>query len=322
MVRWMHSLLRALLLATLAWAAAGPSLAHEMSMAEMSMREVDPGQFVWSWGTPAKNKPIGEDLTPQWPQGCVSEDRLLRCAPPGLVGALSFRGVGQAYSAVILRITWRGGETRTYTLTENQPKLQLYGAARDDRGALELGIAYGVLGVEHILSGWDHLLFVLGLLLLVGFRRRLVATVTSFTLAHSLTLAASALGAISLRPAPVEAVIALSIVLVSAEALNSNETWTRRWPQLVAFVFGLVHGLGFAGALKEIGLPEQHVNVALVAFNVGVESGQLLVLGLAWLLVFATRRLPGLPRARRAVLYGIGGLSAFWTFTRLLLVLG
>jgi hypothetical protein len=309
--------LRALLLLL----AAAPVFAHEMSMADMSMREVEPGQFVWSWGPPAKNKPIGEDLTVHWPQGCAEgEERVLRCSGPGLVGTLAIDGVGQSYSAVILRITWRGGETRTYTLTESQPKLQLYGAARDDRGALELGIAYGVLGVEHILSGWDHLLFVLSLLLLVGFRRRLVATVTSFTLAHSLTLAASALGHLTLRPAPVEATIALSIVLVSAEALHRNETWTRRWPQLVAFVFGLVHGLGFAGALKEIGLPEQHVNVALLAFNLGVESGQLLVLGLAWLLVLATRRLPWAARARHVMLYGIGGVSAYWTFARLLAI--
>jgi hydrogenase/urease accessory protein HupE len=310
------------LLFCLAGVATAPAGAHEMSMAELSMREVQAGQFIWAWGTPAKNKPVGEDLTPHWPEGCVAEERSLQCAGKGLVGTLAIDGVGQAYSAVILRITWRGGETRTYTLTENQPKLQLYGAARDDRGAGEVASAYGVLGIEHILSGWDHLLFVLSLLLLVGFRRRLVATVTSFTLAHSLTLAASALGAISLRPAPVEATIALSILLVSAEALHRRDTWTRRWPQLVAFGFGLVHGLGFAGALKEIGLPEQNVNVALIAFNLGVESGQLLVLGAAWLLVLALRRWPRVERARGVLLYAIGALSAYWTFARLLVVLG
>jgi hydrogenase/urease accessory protein HupE len=317
MRRWLLSLLL-----PLAALAAAPAGAHEMSMAELAMREVQPGVFVWSWGTPAKNKPVAEDLTPHWPDGCVADERTVQCAGKGLVGTLAMDGVGRAYSAVILRITWRGGETRTYTLTESQPKLQLFGAARDDRGAWELAAAYGVLGVEHILSGWDHLLFVLGLLLLVGFRRRLVATVTSFTLAHSLTLAASALGAIALRPAPVEAAIALSILLVSAEALHDRDTWTRRWPQLVAFVFGLVHGLGFAGALKEIGLPEQHVNVALIAFNLGVESGQLLVLGAAWLLVLLVRRWPRVERARSALLYAIGALSAYWTFARLLVVLG
>lgn len=322
MAALVRNVLRGLLLALGLLAAGAPVLAHEMTMAEMAMREVNPGEFIWAWGAPGKNKPIEEDLTPRWPEGCAADERTVRCPGKGLVGTLQVDGVGQAYSAVILRLTWLGGETRTYTLTENQPKLQLYGAARDDRGRLEVATAYGVLGLEHILSGWDHLLFVLSLLLLVGFERRLVTTVTSFTLAHSLTLAASALGAISLRPAPVEATIALSIVLVSAEALHREPTWTRRWPQLVAFLFGLVHGLGFAGALKEIGLPEQHVNVALVAFNVGVEAGQLLVLGLAWLLVLAMRRLPWVGRARQALLYGIGGISAYWTLARVLAVLG
>ena len=316
-MRWLHSLLLAL-----AAGLATPAGAHEMSMADLSMREVQPGMFIWAWGVPGRNKPLAEDLTPHWPEGCTADERTLQCTGKGLVGTLAIDGVGQAYSAVILRITWRGGETRTYTLTENQPKVQLYGAAHDDRGAWELFKTYAVLGVEHILSGWDHLLFVLSLLLLVGFRRRLVATVTSFTLAHSLTLALSALGAIALRPAPVEATIALSILLVSAEALNQRDTWTRRWPQLVAFVFGLVHGLGFAGALKEIGLPQQNMSVALVAFNLGVEAGQLLVLGLAWLLVLAARRLPQAQRARSVLLYAIGALSAYWTFARLLAVFG
>ena len=303
-------------------ALAAPVFAHEMTMAEMSMRELQPGLFAWSWGTPGRGKPIAEELKVQWPEGCVQEERLVRCGERGLVGALAIAGVGQAYSAVILRISWHGGDTRTYTLTQNEPKLQLFGAARDDRGARELFSAYGVLGIEHILGGWDHLMFVLALLLLVGLGKRLLATVTSFTLAHSLTLAASALGAISLRPAPVEATIALSILLVSAEALHHRETWTRRWPQLVAFLFGLVHGLGFAGALKEIGLPEGHANVALLAFNVGVEAGQLAVLGLAWLVVGIVQRLPAARRLRKPLIYGMGGVSAYWTMARLVAMMG
>ena len=299
-------------------ALAAPVFAHEMTLAELSLREVQAGVFIASWGAPGRSKPIAEELTVHWPEGCVEQEHLVRCGAKGLVGTLAIDGVGQAYSAAILRITWRGGDMRTYTLTQNQPKLQLYGGARDDRGAAELFTAYGVLGIEHILTGWDHLMFVLSLLLLVGFRKRLVATVTSFTLAHSVTLAASALGAISLRPAPVEATIALSIVLVSAEALHRRETFTQRWPQLVAFLFGLVHGLGFAGALKEIGLPGNHVNVALLSFNAGVEAGQLLVLALAWLLVAATQRLPGVQRTRKLLLYGLGGVSAYWTMARLL----
>lgn len=314
---WLPVFLRRWFAAAFLVALAGPALAHEMSLAEMTLREVDAGRFVWSWGAPGKNRPVSEDLSPSWPQGCSGDERTVRCSPQGMVGTLSVEGVGDTYSAAIVRIVWRGGESRVYTLTKGQPSVQLYGAARDDRGILDVAQAYAVLGVEHILSGWDHLLFVLSLLLLVGFRRQLVTTITSFTIAHSLTLAASALGALSLRPAPVEAVIALSIVLVSAEALNRRETLTRRWPAIVAFVFGLVHGLGFAGALKEIGLPEQHVNVALLAFNVGVEAGQLLVIALAWLVVLAARRFSAAAAIRRPILYGIGSLSVYWTLSRL-----
>ena len=132
-----------------------------------------------------------------------------------------------------------------------------------------------MLGVEHILSGIDHLLFVVALLFLVGFNRQLVWTITAFTLAHSLTLASAALGWLTLRSPPVEATIALSIVLVAGEALHKRETLARRLPALVAFLFGLVHGLGFAGALSEIGLPQNHLATALLTFNLGVELGQL-----------------------------------------------
>src|SRR5690242_1477012 len=149
----------------------------------------------------------------------------------------------------------------------------------------EIARAYLVLGVEHILSGVDHLLFVAGLLFLVGFRRRLVGTITAFTVAHSLTLASSAFGWLTLRSPPVEASIALSIVLVASEALRQRETLARRTPSLVAFLFGLVHGLGFAGALKSIGLPQRHLPLALFTFNVGVEVGQLFVVLLAYGLV-------------------------------------
>ncbi|MBC7414084.1 MAG: HupE/UreJ family protein [Herminiimonas sp.] len=293
-----------------------------MTMADLSLREVAAGEFVWSWGVPGKNTPISQDLTPVWPERCAGDAKTVRCGGKGMVGTLSIDGIGKNYSAVIVRITWRGEQRSTYTLSKNQPSTRLFGAAQDDRNMLEVAQTYGVLGIEHILSGVDHLLFVLSLLFLVGFRKRLLATVTSFTLAHSLTLAASALGALTLRPPPVEAVIALSIVLVSAEALSSKDTLTRRLPALVAFIFGLVHGLGFAGALKEIGLPEQHVNIALISFNLGVEAGQLLVIGLAWMLFMAIRRLPWAATARRAVLYGIGSVSVFWTLSRLTAIFG
>jgi hydrogenase/urease accessory protein HupE len=239
-----------------------------------------------------------------------------------LAGSLAVKGIGKNYSAVILRITWQGEQRSTFTFTQNQSSVRLFGSARDERDAWQVAQTYAVLGVEHILGGIDHLLFVLSLLFLVGFRRQLLATITLFTAAHSLTLAASALGALTLRPPPVEAVIALSIVLVCAEALSQKDTLTRRWPGIVAFVFGLVHGLGFAGALKDIGLPEQHGNIALLTFNLGVEAGQLVVIGLAWLVLLATRRFTWTASARRVILYGIGSVSVFWTLSRIAVIAG
>ena len=296
--------------------------AHEMTMADLTMREVAPKEFVWAWGIPGKNTPVSQDLTPVWPEGCVGDANTVRCGERGLAGSLSVNGIGKNYSAVILRITWQGEQRSTFTLTQNQSSVRLFGSARDDRDASQVAQTYAVLGLEHILSGIDHLLFVLSLLFLVGFRRQLLATITLFTVAHSLTLAASALGALTLRPPPVEAVIALSIVLVCAEALSQKDTLTRRWPGIVAFVFGLIHGLGFAGALKDIGLPEQHANMALLTFNLGVEAGQLLVIGLAWLVVLVTRRFTWTTNARRVILYGIGSISVFWTFSRIAVMAG
>lgn len=294
--------------------------AHEMTMADLTMREVAPKEFVWSWGIPGKNIPISQDLTPVWPEGCVGDAKTVRCGDRGLAGSLTVNGIGKNYSAVILRITWQGEQRSTFTLTKNQPAARLLGSARDERDEWQVAQTYVVLGIEHILSGIDHLFFVISLLLLVGFRRQLLATITLFTVAHSLTLAASALGALTLRPPPVEAVIALSIVLVSAEALSQKDTLTRQWPGIVAFVFGLIHGLGFAGALKEIGLPEQHANMALLTFNVGVEAGQLAVIALAWLVVLASRRFTWTPAARRVILYCIGSISVFWTLSRIAVI--
>jgi hydrogenase/urease accessory protein HupE len=186
----------------------------------------------------------------------------------------------------------------------------------------EIASAYTALGVEHILTGVDHLLFVIGLLFLVGFNRRLVWTITAFTAAHSLTLACSALGWLVLRSPPVEATIALSIMLVAGEALHQRKTLARRWPALVAFLFGLVHGLGFAGALKEIGLPDNHLLVALLTFNVGVEIGQLLTVAAAWGLWRLSARWPQVEKARTALLYGIGSVAAYWSWLRVMAILG
>jgi len=268
-------------------------LAHEMSMAEMEVRETAPGEFLWQW-TASGRSPASMDLTPVWPDACTTDANMLRCGDAGLRGTLEVEGVGERYSAAVVKIFWLDGQSRVFTLTAGQPDVQLYGSAEDKRGMGEIASAYLVLGVEHILGGFDHLMFVLALLFLVSFNRRLVLTISAFTLAHSLTLALSALGLLTLRSPPVEATIALSIMLVAAEALNKEQTLSRRWPSVVAFLFGLVHGLGFAGALSDIGLPQNHLFVALLTFNA----------------------------VRTPALYAIGGIAAYWSIGRIVSIVG
>ena len=341
--------LRALLLLALALLT-GAVGSHEMSMAEMEVRETARGEFFWQWT--ASSDRLGGltqnslDLQARWPPACQAERNALHCGPAGLQGTLAIAGVGKRYSAALVKVFWLDGQTRVYTLTAGQPTVQLFGSADDQRGIGEIARAYTLLGVEHILSGFDHLLFVIALLFLVGFQRRLVLTITAFTAAHSITLALSALGWLSLRPPPVEASIALSIMLVAGEALRSRQTLARRWPALVAFLFGLVHGLGFAGALKEIGLPDKHLLVALLTFNVGVELGQLLTVAAAGLAYALVKRLDRFgpfgqvgqvgrfgrfgqvgryalaTQARVASLYVIGSLAAYWSLARIVAILG
>ena len=290
--------------------------AHEMTITELKMQEFAKGEFIWSWGSPAKSKPVGDELKAAWPEGCKAETKVLRCSAQSLPGTFAIKGLGDAYSAVVLRITYVGGQERVYTLSASQPQVRLMASAVDERSAAEIASAYVLMGVEHILSGIDHLFFVVSLLFLVGFRKQLVWTITAFTVAHSITLALSALGWLGLRPAPVEATIALSIVLVCIEVLSPRRSMSKRWSSLVSFGFGLVHGLGFAGALKEIGLPDNYFFLSLLGFNLGVELGQLLVLAIAWLAYRVIRGRAFAAPSRKAILYVIGSVAAYWTILR------
>jgi hydrogenase/urease accessory protein HupE len=300
--------------------ASTPAGAHEMSMAEMQMRQISAGEFLWQW-TASGSRPASEELMPVWPEGCSAESNLVRCGSAGLSGRMTIEGVGKRYSAAMVKVHWLDGQTRVYTMTAAQPTVRLYGSADDQRGMGEIASAYTMLGVEHILSGIDHLMFVLALLFLVGFNRQLVWTITAFTVAHSVTLALAALGWLTLRSPPVEATIALSIVLVAGEALHQQQTLSRRWPAVVAFLFGLVHGLGFAGALKDIGLPQNHLSVALLTFNVGVELGQLLVVAAVYLIYLALAGWPKSVLARAPALYAIGSVAAYWSIGRVASIL-
>jgi hydrogenase/urease accessory protein HupE len=307
-------------LAVVAVLAPATASAHEMSMAEMEVRETAPGEFFWQWSAQNDKRPMGNDLAPHWPEACTAGPNRVRCGAGGLKGELSVDGVGKRYSAALVKIYWLDGGNHVYTITAAQPVVHLWGSSDDRRGTGEIARAYTILGVQHILSGYDHLLFVAGLLFLVGFRRRLIGTISAFTLAHSITLACSVFGLITLRSPPVEAAIALSIVLVASEALRDRETLARRLPALVSFLFGLVHGLGFAGALKEIGLPQSHLPLALLCFNVGVEIGQLMMVLATFLVVRAPFTRRWLPPARRPALYAIGALAAYWSWLRIVAI--
>jgi hydrogenase/urease accessory protein HupE len=197
-------------------------------------------------------------------------------------------------------------------------------------GSWEVARTYLWLGVEHILFGFDHLLFVLVLVILVRDWRRVALTVTAFTVAHSITLAAATLGFVNVPGRPVEAAIALSIVLVAVEIVNARRempSLTARWPWLIAFCFGLLHGFGFAGALAEVGLPQHAIPLALLFFNLGVEIGQLafvaaiLVMGELVRRAMALRFEPA-PIQRMSdgldvtAAYAIGALAAYWLIER------
>jgi hypothetical protein len=246
--------------------------------------------------------------------------------PGGLQGGrIVIRGLETTQTDVLVRYELRPGVPETHRLTATEPGF----AIPAPQGLWGVASTYGALGVSHILGGIDHLLFVFVLLLLVQDRWRLLGTVTAFTLAHSLTLAAATLGWIVVPAPPVEAVIALSIMFLAAELTKTEGAGlrlTERHPWIVAFSFGLLHGLGFASALKEVGLPQTEVAPALLFFNLGVEAGQLMFIGgvllagalLARLYPQAIASVTGRGRTgARLVGYGIGSLAATWAIARI-----
>jgi hypothetical protein len=304
--------------------------AHEVRPAYLELRELDAEQFDVLWKVPARGE-MRLSLDVRLPEACVepaprartdaggavTERFRVRCAG-GLVGrTIAIEGLEGTLTDALVRVERADGATQVVRLTPTAPRFVLEAAP----GAGDVAATYLVLGVEHIALGIDHLLFVLGLLLLVEGRRRLVGTITAFTVAHSVTLAASTLGWVRLAQQPVEAVIALSIVFVAGEIAHEERGragLTPRWPWLVAASFGLLHGFGFAGALREVGLPEAAIPLALLFFNVGVEVGQLGFIALVLVVAAVARRLrvPEPSWARRVPAYGIGSLAAYWTLER------
>ena len=314
---------------------AGPSFAHEVRPGYLQLKQTGPDTIELLFKVPAMgNRRLG--LHPILPDHCellaptvaysvagaYTERATLRCRTDLTGETITIKGLSSTLTDVLVRFERLDGTVQVARLTPAAPSFVVEASPT----AAEVASTYLTIGVEHIVFGIDHLLFVMALLLVVQGWRRLAATITAFTLAHSVTLAAATLGWVSVPQKPVEAVIALSIVFVAVEIVHVGQgraSVTHRRPWIVAFVFGLLHGLGFAGALHEVGLPEQSIPLALLLFNVGVELGQLVFVG-AVLLVM---QLVNLARVGEAIwpkwatqlpAYGIGTVAVYWVLERTL----
>lgn len=336
MMRWRHfqHMIVGMVLAQLF--ALSSALAHEIRPAYLEIKETAPGRFSVLWRTPvmsgmrlpivlklpkdARNlkDPVVQEMTDS-----LVERRWIDAGQNGLAGKrIEFPGLQLTITDVLVRFELLDGTKGATIVRPSQPWMEM--AAAQTRWSV--AATYLRLGIEHIWSGIDHLLFVLALLLLVRDWRRVVATITAFTVAHSITLAAATLGYVHVAQKPVEATIALSIVFVAAEIIHERQGipgLAARWPWVIAFTFGLLHGFGFAGALNEVGLPQNAIPAALFAFNVGVEAGQLLFIA-AIVMIIAIGRiivrrltLPQPAWAWRIPPYAIGSVAAFWVVQRI-----
>jgi hydrogenase/urease accessory protein HupE len=320
-----------LLLVLLPLLAGGPVAAHELRPAYLDLREVAPNEFAVLWKVPALGQ-MRLGLDARLPESCVRRtetatsiesaaylERWTTDCNGGLKGrTISIDGLSSTMTDVLVHITYVDGSTEIARLKPDLPSFNVTG----QQTTLEVAATYFVLGVEHILSGFDHLLFILALILLIHDLKQLVKTITAFTVAHSITLAGSALGYLSLPQPPVEATIALSIAFVASEVLKTDpkaQRLSERYTWVVAFAFGLLHGFGFAGALMEIGLPQSDVPMALLTFNLGVEVGQLIFIAAVLTMFTAMKAILGtIPwMSRAAAAYAIGVTATFWLMTRL-----
>jgi hydrogenase/urease accessory protein HupE len=302
--------------------------AHESRPAYLEINELTPNRYTLLWRTPTLSgmrlpvrlelPPGVRDLSPPTVRE-LSDSRIERRlieSPDGLAGKhIDFVGLQGTITDVLVRVQLANGTQTNVLIHPSRASVEI----PREEGWMTVARTYVTYGIEHILGGVDHLLFVLALLLVVRGWRRMVATVTAFTVAHSLTLAAATLGWIHVPAPPVEAAIALSIAFVAAEivqGLRGRPGPISRAPWLVAFCFGLLHGLGFAGALSAIGLPQQAIPLALFCFNVGVEIGQLIFVAAILAVIALLRRLPlRTPEwAPNLVPYAIGSAATFWVF--------
>jgi len=309
--------------------------AHESRPAYLEIKETAPGRYSILWRTPvlagmrlpvALKLPEGvrnvEEPSVQELTDSQLERRSIDAGPDGLAGKrIEFPGLQLTITDVLVRIERLDGTHSTEIVRPQRPWLEIAAP----RGAWASARLFVGQGIEHILLGVDHLLFVLGLLAIVRTPWMLVKTITAFTLAHSLTLAAATFGVASVPAAPLNVAIALSILFLGPEIVRARRggtSFTIRHPWVVAFAFGLLHGFGFASGLAALGLPKGEIPLALLAFNVGVEIGQLAFVALVLLLVraFTVLRVQWPRLAELAPAYVVGSLGAFWTIQRVVLM--
>jgi hydrogenase/urease accessory protein HupE len=306
--------------------------AHEVRPAYLELRETGPETYDVFWKVPGQGDDLrlgiyvelpADSANVTAPRGSMvnnafTERWIIKRAGGLAGGTITIAGLTATKTDVLVRLERLDGSAQVTRLTPSAASFVVETAPR----ALEVARTYSVLGVEHILTGIDHLLFVLALLIITGGGWKLVKTVTAFTISHSITLTAATLGFVHVPQRPVEAVIALSIVFVAAEIVRIHrglESITSRAPWLVAFSFGLMHGLGFAGGLSEAGLPVGHVPAALLFFSFGVETGHFLFIGVVLSFIALVRRIRiPFPRWTEFVPpYAIGATAMFWVIQRI-----
>ncbi len=312
---------------------AGPASADEFRPAYLELQQIGPGVFEQLWKVPAKGQNgrlalkviFADDVEVVRPEqtrlvgGAFISRSTIRHADALIGTSIAIEGLERLVTDVIVRIHWLDGATEVTRLTPQDPAFVVPAQPT----TLQVAGTYLRFGIEHILAGLDHLLFVACLIFIAGTWRRLLITISGFTLAHSITLSLASLGFLRVPVPPTEAAIALSIVFLAREiAVSRRDTLTWRYPIAVSSLFGLLHGLGFASALQDIGLPQAEIPAALLAFNVGVELGQITFV-VAVLAAFASVGKAIASRAlmqklERPLAYGVGGLATLWGLERIL----
>lgn len=310
--------------------------ADEYRPAYLEFKQISDDEFRMLWKVPAKGQSKRLSLYVSFPGDVIQKsepigafiggayiERSTISRQGGLAGVeVAIEGLQRVSTDVLVRIQRLDGTSETARLNASSTSFFVKGAPQF-WGVVN---TYLVFGVEHILNGFDHLLFVTCLIFIAGSWRRILITITGFTLAHSITLTLAGLELVQLPLPPIEATIALSIIFLAREiVLNRRDTLTWRYPVAVSVTFGLLHGFGFASALSEIGLPQTEIPTALLAFNVGVEIGQILfvatMLVVFWLIakglkVMQSGSADWLQKIEGPMAYGIGSIAMFWTVER------